>query len=108
MGSGQPFTRTETASAAATPQPAIGRPPVGPVLKAACPSWVLEQLDALKADRTRLARDGDPAAPAVSRADVARDVLRAGLVTLHARGVSAPGFDPGLARLQAMARGEPV
>ena len=78
------------------PKRGPGNPVIGPILKVRCPPWILSQVKAL-------AREAG-----VTVSDAHRDVLRAGLVALQAEGVVAPGFNPGVAHMKALAANEPV
>lgn len=91
--------------------PVVGRPVVGPMLKARIPRWVMHQLDALTLEASRRRRE--TAIPSergrrAARADTVRDVLIAGLVAMREHGVQAPGFNPARAVLDAAKRGEPT
>lgn len=90
-----------------------GRRPLGVRIHLNVPPWIISQAEALAAHRTKLVRrepprGSGPDAPAVSRADVVRDVLRAGLGSLAEQGVVAPGFNPGKAMRDAERAGGPV
>lgn len=94
----------------------IGRPAVGTLfLKARIPPWMMSQLNALVAERCRdrereYARRGVRSAKACRRphrAEVVRDVMRMGLVSMHRAGVQAPGFRPAHALREARLKGEP-
>lgn len=108
MNTDPPTARTEEAPQVTPQGRPGGRPAVGPLLKATVPPWIMGQLEALTANRSAIAQAEDPKAPPVPRADVVRDVLRAGLVSLSEKGVACDGFHPGRAMLEAQARGEPI
>lgn len=75
-----------------------GRPKVGLNFSICMPAWVIGQINALQALH----------GPKTPLAGVLRDAVVAGLLSLKAAGVEAPGFDPGAALLEAQRRGEPT
>ncbi len=90
-------------------EPEPGRQRVGPLLKGHVPAWVINQLDAIQAERTRARRRSHQTLrgqQVVPRAAVVRDVLIAGLLMLKERGLDAPGFNPEDAIRKAIGRGE--